>query len=45
MDQNRFGLPFDMVLQLGTLGAVVWFYRLYVFVAAAVVAGLLLLGA
>ncbi len=28
MDQNRFGLPFDMVLQLGTLGAVVWFYRL-----------------
>ena len=27
MDQNRFGLPFDMVLQLGTLAAVVWFYR------------------
>lgn len=30
MDQNRFGLPFDMVLQLGTLVAVVWFYRLEV---------------
>ncbi|MGB3680941.1 MAG: undecaprenyl-diphosphate phosphatase [Rubrobacteraceae bacterium] len=30
MDRNRFGLPFDMVLQLGTLVAVVWFYRLEV---------------